>query len=954
MNAMSKEFLNLVRSIGEAKSKSEEDRIILSELETLKKRLAEPDVPRKKIKEYLIRMVYVEMLGHDASFGYIHAVKLTNDTNLILKRVGYLACTLFLEEGHDFIILIVNTLQNDLKSDNHLVVCAALNTICKIIHADAMPAVLGPTVELLNHPQEFVRKKAVMALLSFHQKAPSLVSHLLPKFRQALCDKDPSVMAASLCALHDLASSDPGPYKNLVPSFVSILKQIIEHRLPKTYDYHRTPAPFMQIRLLKILALLGAGDKSASEGMFSVLGDVLRRGDSGITIGHAVVYECVRTICRIWPNAKLLEAGAEVTSRFLRSGSHNLKYIGIDALGLIVKINPKYAVDHQLAVIDCLEDPDDTLKRKTLDLLYAMTKPANVEVIVERMIAYMRSTTDTHTRAEIIGRVDELAERYAPNNEWFIQTMNALFALGGDLVRPELAHNLLRLIAEGSGEEDDDADTQLRESAVASYLELLEEPQLPTILLQVICWVLGEYGLSASGLSASELIRTLVEISERTCEEQLTVTSFAISAIQKVLAQQLARGEAAELGPEASALLKSLKKSQSTDLQQRAYELQALLAQPPDVMVQALPEDASCEDIEVDPALSFLDGYVTNAITAGAPRYKAPHERVRSASGGGRSDRDRLKGAAGGAESSLRFEAYEPAVAPAVSLQDKRGLPREDGAGAGGRAGGAVGADASSAALAGLATVDPMLVLRSAGVGGDAPPLGPGSLRGAGMAAGLASESTSLRLNNVQRKWGKEGFVAATPPPPPVASASSYSSSYTGGSGSSSSSYGGFAPTVASMSSGGAGGSSGAYVGPSSVPDHPAPVPERHVDTRPTAEMAHKAKLAATLFGGSGGAGGKVGGSRSRPAAKPAAKAGTTGKLARSSSGSPQQAVEVDLMGLDDGDEPPPAKTAPPAGGQGGAGSNDPFSLLQQLTLDGGAGAGGQAGKHGGGDSLLL
>lgn len=30
--------------------------------------------------------------------------------------------------------------------------------------------------------------------------------------------------------------------------------------------------------------------------------------------------------------------------------------------------------DHQLAVVDCLEDPDDTLKLKTLELLYKMTK----------------------------------------------------------------------------------------------------------------------------------------------------------------------------------------------------------------------------------------------------------------------------------------------------------------------------------------------------------------------------------------------------------------------------------------------------------------------------------------------------------------------------------------------------------------------------------------------------
>lgn len=73
-------------------------------------------------------------------------------------------------------------------------------------------------------------------------------------------------------------------------------------------------------------------------------------------------------------------AAAEMVSGFLKSTSHNLRYVGIDSLARVVRINAKYAAEHQLAVIDCLEDPDDTLKKKTLELLYKMTKPSNVEV----------------------------------------------------------------------------------------------------------------------------------------------------------------------------------------------------------------------------------------------------------------------------------------------------------------------------------------------------------------------------------------------------------------------------------------------------------------------------------------------------------------------------------------------------------------------------------------------
>ena len=74
--------------------------------------LTGPKLEKAKLKEYLIRLMYVEMLGHDAAFGYIHAVKATNESDVSLKRVGYLATSAFLDENHELIILIVNTVQH--------------------------------------------------------------------------------------------------------------------------------------------------------------------------------------------------------------------------------------------------------------------------------------------------------------------------------------------------------------------------------------------------------------------------------------------------------------------------------------------------------------------------------------------------------------------------------------------------------------------------------------------------------------------------------------------------------------------------------------------------------------------------------------------------------------------------------------------------------------------------
>jgi len=51
--------------------------------------------------------------------------------------------------------------------------------------------------------------------------------------------------------------------------------------------------------------------------------------------------------------------------------------------------------------------------------------------------------------------------------------MNKVFEHAGDLVNIKVAHNLMRLIAEGFGEDDDDADSKLRLSAVCSSFQFL-------------------------------------------------------------------------------------------------------------------------------------------------------------------------------------------------------------------------------------------------------------------------------------------------------------------------------------------------------------------------------------------------------------------------------------------------------------------------------------------------
>ena len=172
----------------------------------------------------------------------------------------------------------------------------------------------------------------------------------------------------------------------------------------------------------------------------------------------------------------MLDEAARAIARFLGSENHNLKYLGITGLAQVVEQHPKYAAEHQLAVIDCLSSVDDTLKRKTLDLLYRMMNPVNVEFIASKLVESLEQSTDDFLRRALVSRLCTAAERFAPSNAWYVATIVRVMELAGELVPNEVAQQMLSLVAEGGEEGDADA---LRADAVDRFVGMLHREVVP-------------------------------------------------------------------------------------------------------------------------------------------------------------------------------------------------------------------------------------------------------------------------------------------------------------------------------------------------------------------------------------------------------------------------------------------------------------------------------------------
>ena len=104
---------------------------------------------------------------------------------------------------------------------------------------------------------------------------------------------------------------------------------------------------------------------------------------------------------------------------------------------------------HQQVIVDCLEENDETLKKNTFELLYKMTNLKNVEVIVDKMMNYLKHTTlENVSKKDILTKITELTERFAPSKSWFIKVMNELFVNFGEMITDNNLSKLIKIINE--------------------------------------------------------------------------------------------------------------------------------------------------------------------------------------------------------------------------------------------------------------------------------------------------------------------------------------------------------------------------------------------------------------------------------------------------------------------------------------------------------------------------
>ena len=93
-----------------------------------------------------------------------------------------------------------------------------------------------------------------------------------------------------------LCAADPthvATFRRHVNVLVRILKSLIHSGYSAEHDVGGHADPFLQVKLLRLLRVLGAGDAEASDAMSDVLANVASNTDGSKNAGNAILYEAV-------------------------------------------------------------------------------------------------------------------------------------------------------------------------------------------------------------------------------------------------------------------------------------------------------------------------------------------------------------------------------------------------------------------------------------------------------------------------------------------------------------------------------------------------------------------------------------------------------------------------------------------------------------------------------------
>ncbi|XP_023169244.2 AP-3 complex subunit delta isoform X2 [Drosophila hydei] len=475
-----KNLTDLVRGI--RNNKDNEAKYISQCIEEIKQELRQDNINVKC--NAVAKLTYIQMLGYDISWAGFNIIEVMSSSRFTCKRIGYLAASQCFHPDSELLMLTTNMIRKDLNSQNQYDAGVALSGLSCFISPDLSRDLANDIMTLMSSTKPYLRMKAVLMMYKVFLRYPEALRPAFPKLKEKLEDPDPGVQSAAVNVICELARKNPKNYLPLAPVFFKLMTTSTNN--------------WMLIKIIKLFASLTTIEPALGRKLTQPLIEIISS-----TSAMSLLYECINTVIAVlisissgMPNhSASIQLCVQKLRILIVDSDQNLKYLGLLAMSKILKTHPKSVQTHKDLILACLDDKDESIRLRALDLLYGMVSKKNLMEIVKRLLGHMERAEGSAYRDELLYKVIEICAQssylYVTNFEWYMTVLVELIQLEagskhGRLIAEQLLDVAIRVPV-------------VRQFAVNEMTNLLDTFAISTQsnsmyeVLYAAAWIVGEF-----------------------------------------------------------------------------------------------------------------------------------------------------------------------------------------------------------------------------------------------------------------------------------------------------------------------------------------------------------------------------------------------------------------------------------------------------------------------------